>query len=212
MGLLGELRTNSRVFGVMAARSCSGVTLNSVLSRGLDNHRLGAGELDHFRIAQPIRRGNDDFVARLARGENDVVAGMFAAARDDDLRRLVGEAVLALEFGGDGLAQFGNAAAGRVFGEPGGERLGGGVLDVLRRVEIRFARAETDDILAGGFHGLGLGINGQSEGRRQRGGAMRDFVIHNLGGEKFTRNGLKFKDGNLTRRNVPVSMSKKNPA
>jgi hypothetical protein len=60
---------------------------------------------------------------------------MLAAAGDDDLRRLVGEAVLAQKFGGDGLAQFRDAAAGRVFGEPGGERLGGGVLDVLRRVK-----------------------------------------------------------------------------
>ncbi len=46
---------------------------------------------------------------------------------------------------------------------PGGERLGGGVFDVLRRVEIRFARAEADDVLARGFHRLGLGVNGQRE-------------------------------------------------
>ena len=62
--------------------------------------------------------------------------------------------------------------ARRVFGEPGGERLGGGVLDVLRRVEVRFARAEADDVLAGGLHGLGLGVNGERERRRQRRGAL----------------------------------------
>ena len=77
----------------------------------LQNHRLGARQLDHFRIAQPIRRGNDDFITRFARGQNDVVAGMLSAAAHDDLRRLVRQAVLALEFIGDGLAQFGNAAA-----------------------------------------------------------------------------------------------------
>ena len=60
-------------------------------------------------------------------------------------------------------AQFRNAAAGRVFGKTGGERLGGGVLDVLRRVEIRFARAEADDVFAGGLHGLGLGVNGERQ-------------------------------------------------
>ena len=43
---------------------------------GLDNDRLGARELHHLRITQPIRRGNDNFVARLAGGENDVKAGM----------------------------------------------------------------------------------------------------------------------------------------
>ncbi len=32
VGLLGELRMNSLVLGVMAARSCCGVILNSVLS------------------------------------------------------------------------------------------------------------------------------------------------------------------------------------
>jgi hypothetical protein len=54
-----------------------------------------------------------------------------------------------------------------VFGEAGGQRLGGGVLDVLRRVEVRFAGAESDDVLAGGLHGFGLGINGQGEGGRE---------------------------------------------
>ena len=90
---------------------------------------------------------------------------MLAAAAHDDLRWLVSEAVLALEFVGDGLAQFRDAAGRRVFGEPGGERLGGGVLDVLRRVEIRFAGAEADDVLARGLHGLGLGVNGEGERR-----------------------------------------------
>ena len=32
VGLLGELRMNSLVLGVMASRNCSGVTLNSVSS------------------------------------------------------------------------------------------------------------------------------------------------------------------------------------
>ena len=55
---------------------------------GFQNHWLGAGELDHFRIAQPVRRGNEHFVAFLAGGEDDVIARMFAAAGNDDLRRL----------------------------------------------------------------------------------------------------------------------------
>ena len=116
--MLGEFRMNSRVRGVMAARSCSGVTLNSVLSVVSRMTGVGAGELDHFRIAQPIRRGNDHFIAFLAGGEDDVVAGMLAAAGDDDLTGLVSEAVFAFELVGDGLAQFRDAAGGRVFREP----------------------------------------------------------------------------------------------
>src|SRR5581483_9535436 len=131
------------------------------LVRRLENDRFGAGELGHLGIAQPIGGGDDDFIAGFTGGENDVVTGMFAAVGDDDLRWLVGQAVLPFEFVGDGFAQFRDAAAGGIFGEPGGERFGGGVFDMLRRVEIGFARAETDDVFARGFHGFGLGINGE---------------------------------------------------
>jgi hypothetical protein len=103
---------------------------------------------------------------------------MLAAAGNDALRRFVGETVIFFELGGNGFAQFGDAAARRVFGEPGGKRLGGGILDVLRRIEIGFARAETDDVLAGSLHRLGLGINGQGERRTQRCSALGNFVIH----------------------------------
>ena len=88
---------------------------------------------------------------------------MFPAARDDDLRWLVSQSVLAQKFGSDGFAQFRDAAARRVFREPIGQRFRGGILDVLRRVEIRFARAEADHVFTGGLHRLGLGINRQSQ-------------------------------------------------
>ena len=58
-----------------------------------------------------------DFVARIAQGQDGVAAGMLAAAGNDDLRGLVGQAVVALEFVRRRLAQFRDAAAGRVFGE-----------------------------------------------------------------------------------------------
>ena len=105
VGLPGELRMMSFVAGVIASRNWSGVILNPFCFPGRDDHRRGVGELDHFGIAQPVRRGNDDFVARLASGEDDVVTGMFRAAVDDDLRRLVVEAVVVLQFFGDGGAQ-----------------------------------------------------------------------------------------------------------
>ena len=79
------------------------------------------------------------------------------------MRWFVGEAVLALEFIRDSFAQFGNARSRRVFSESGGERFGAGVFDVLRRVKIRFARAETNDIFTCCLHGFGLGINDERE-------------------------------------------------
>ncbi len=105
---------------------------------------------------------------------------VLAAAVDDDLAGFVIQAVLALELVRHRLPQLGRPAAGRVFGEPGRQRGHRGILDVLRRVEIRFARAETDDILALGLEGFGLGINGQGQGRGERGGALRNLVLHRV--------------------------------
>ena len=103
---------------------------------------------------------------------------MFAAATDDDLGRFVGQAIFAFEFVGNRLAQFGNAAARGVFGEPFVQRFDRSVFDMLRRVEIRFTRAEADDVLAFGLHLLGLGVDGQSQRRGERGGALGDSVVH----------------------------------
>src|SRR5207247_11475631 len=117
----------------------------------------------------------------LKGGEKEVVTGMFAAAGDNDLRRFVGQPVLALELVGDGLAKFGDAAARRVFGEAVGERLDGGVFDVLRRVKVRLACAEADDIQALGLHLLGFGVDGQRQRRGERGGPLGYSVVHNAG-------------------------------
>ena len=65
--------------------------------RGLDRHRLAAGEQHHVEIAHPIGRGEDHLVARIERRNEGVVQHLLAAGADGDLRRLVVEAVLALE-------------------------------------------------------------------------------------------------------------------
>ena len=59
----------------------------------------------------------------------------------------------------------------RVFGVARRQRADGGVLDVLRRVEVRLAGAEADDVFAFGLEGIGLG--GDREGRRRRGAGAR---------------------------------------
>jgi len=67
---------------------------------------------------------------------------------------------------------------GVYFGEPGGERLGGSILDELRRVKIRFTGAKADNIRACCFHGLGLGVNGKRERGRQQSGTLGNAIIH----------------------------------
>ena len=134
-----------------------------VLRLGRDDDRLRADELGHLGIAEPVGRGDDDFIARIERGEHGVEAGVLGAAGDDDLGGLVIESVVGLELLADGGTQFGNAGGRRVLGEAGVERPHGRGLDVLGRIEIGLAGAEADDVLALGFHGLGLAIDGKGE-------------------------------------------------
>ena len=73
---------------------------------------------------------------------------MLSTGRNQDLPGSVVKVILTLEFGNNGVFQAGSTADRGIFGEPlvnGGDRR---ILDVLRRVEIRLARAEPDDILA----------------------------------------------------------------
>ena len=75
--------------------------LEARLERGRHAHRLAAGEHDHVGIAHPIGRRNDHLVAGIERRHERVVEHLLAAGADDDLARLVVEAVLALELAGD---------------------------------------------------------------------------------------------------------------
>src|SRR5262249_29656200 len=91
-----------------------------------------------------------------------------AAGADDDLARLVIEAVLALELAGDRGLEFRNAVDRGVLRRLAAfDRLDRGALDVLRRVEIRLPCPQSDHVTAGGFERTRLI-------RRRDGGARFD--------------------------------------
>ena len=71
---------------------------------------------------------------------------MLAAGADDRLRRLVVEAVLALEFLGDRFAQRRDAGNRRIFRLAALDRFDRGLLDIVRRVEIGLAGLKRNDI------------------------------------------------------------------
>ena len=128
---------------------------------GVDDDGRSAGELNHLRVAHPIRGRNDDFVAGADRGEDGEVAGHLATRGDDDVGvGDAGEAATGVVLG-DGLAEGGDARRGGILGLAVGQGLGAGVLDELRGVEVGLADAEADDVLAGGLEGLRLGIDGE---------------------------------------------------
>ncbi len=157
-----------------------GRELVAVLGGGRDDDGFAAGHPDHFRIAEPIRGGDEDLVARIDGSEDGVEAGVLGAAGDDDLRGLVAQAVVGLELFGDGGTQFGNAGGRSVLGEAGVEGAHGGGLDVLGCVKIGFAGAETDHVEALGLHGLGAGIDRQGGGGGEVTGAFCGFEGHKV--------------------------------
>ena len=84
----GVLMMTIFVRGVIAFSNSSAVIFQPFSLLGLDEDGLGAGEAHHLRIAQPVGRGDDHFVAGLAGGEDGVVAGVLGAVADDDLAGL----------------------------------------------------------------------------------------------------------------------------
>ena len=58
---------------------------------------------------------------------------------------------------------------------PALKRLDGGRFDMLRRIEIGFAGAESADVDPFGLHRLGFAIDRKRQGRGQLGGARGDF-------------------------------------
>jgi hypothetical protein len=142
-----------------------GLQLEAVLELGLDDHGLGASKQHDVGIAHPIGRGNDHLVAGIERGQQRIVEHLLAAAADGNLGRLVGEAILALEFLGDRPLELGDAVDGRIFGLAALNRLDRRLLDVVRRVEVGLAGAKADDVEAGRLQLARLAGNGH--GRRR---------------------------------------------
>ena len=153
-----------------AGRSADGIgelfrrDLPLVLTLGLDDVGLGADEADHVGVARPVRRGDDDLVTGITTGENRVVARVLGTAVHRDLVRGVFDVVVLEEFVGNGLAQLGDATDGGVLRAAGLERFDRGVLDVLRRVEIRLSGTEAGDVLTLGLHFFRLGGDGEGQG------------------------------------------------
>jgi len=96
---------------------------------------------DDVGIGNPVGRGDDYLIARIEGRQQRVVDDRLAARRHEGLGGLVIEIVLALEFGGDRGAQFGDALDGGVFGFAAPDGDDGASLMWSGVSEIGFARA-----------------------------------------------------------------------
>jgi hypothetical protein len=134
----------------------------AVRLRGHHRHGRGASQVDGFGVRGPVGRGDQDFVAGVQLGHEGRRDGVLAPVGDQHLVRGDHEAAVAKGLGDDRLAQLRQARGRRVLVVDrvvAGPRRG--LDDVARRREVRFARAEADDGLAGGLQGLRLAVHGQ---------------------------------------------------
>ena len=77
---------------------------------------------------------------------------MFAAGGGHHFVSFVAGAELTLVEIDNGLLQFPRAGGRRVLGLAGAHRFDGGVFNILRRVKVRLAGAEIDDVNSGCAH------------------------------------------------------------
>jgi hypothetical protein len=92
------------------------VQFEIILDGGRDKHRCAAADRHHFGIADPVGCRYDDFIASIQRRHEGVEQDLLAAGADNGLLPVIIEIVLALELGGNCLAQFRNAGNRRVLG------------------------------------------------------------------------------------------------
>src|SRR5258706_1495227 len=139
--------------------------LVSLLGARVGHHRPAVGEQGHVRVRYPVGRRDDHLVARIQNRHAEIENALLGARGHEDLIALVGNTVVALEFGDDGVLEFRNPIDIRVARESAVDRLHTGRSNVRWRVEIRLPGAQADDIPALGLQARDQRRHGQSRGR-----------------------------------------------
>ena len=136
VGLQGKLRRSDREAEV-------------VLDARLHADGHAVGHADRRRVRDEARLVVEDFVPRLGDGADGEVNRLGDADRHEDFPLpVILRAEAAGDIGGDGLAQLGRAEVRGVVRRAVLKRRHGRARDVPRRVEVRLAHAERDDVLA----------------------------------------------------------------
>ena len=128
-------------------------------------------------VADPGRFQDHDLIAGIDQRGDGEVERPFAAGGDDDLAGADLDAVFTFQLRGDSLQQFGLALRGWVVGVAGVHGLDRGVNDVLRRLEVRVAAGQGNDIAALRLERARFVGNGD-RGRRGNAAQQVRQVIH----------------------------------
>ena len=140
------------------------------IQRHYDRH--AAGQLGHGRIGNPVRRGNQHFVARVDDRLKNIVEALLAAATDLNLLGIIVPAVTLAIAVAYGLPQLRNAVGWGVAGVALVYGLFAGSADMRRGGKVGLADTEIEDIHALGLELLGFRIDGQGGGGGDLGNAL----------------------------------------
>ncbi len=128
-----------------------------MLDAGMNDNRLALSYFYNLGVRHPIRREDDDLVARIKHGHAHIGDTLLGAVGHHDLVGEELQPVVALEFGANSFAQFQQTGYWSVFGISIVEGFFGGLFDVVGRVEIGFAEAQVYHLMAFGFEFAGHG-------------------------------------------------------
>ena len=152
--------------------------LVALRGRAVRRHGQAIREQHHVRVAHPVRRGNDGFITRVEHGHAEVVDSLLGARADQNLVALVADLIVALELRDDGVFELDDAVDVGVTREALADRLDTRVGNVRGCVEVRFAGAEPDDVLAFGFQFRGARGDGEGGRRLDALNASRELIGH----------------------------------
>ena len=146
VGLLGRIGDDHFGFRGHDLFDFRGAQHEGIVFTRFGEDRDAAGIFHHVRIADPVGRADDDFVAGIDERADGVEDGVLAADVDYTFGRRVGRFELRFVPVANGLAQRQDAGDGSVFCFIVVERFDDGALDVFRRGEIRLAGTEVRDV------------------------------------------------------------------
>ena len=123
-----------------------GLELVVLLGRARQQGRLRADDVGDVDVGGPVRRRENDLVARIEQRFGEVVQRVLGADADDEVLALVARQAAAFEVLEEGVEQRVAAAIGTVLAAVVGERFACRGVDMLAGQEIRHTDREADDV------------------------------------------------------------------
>ena len=114
--------------------------------RGGQEFRCPAGQDHDVGIADPIGRGDEDFISGTDQSMKGVEENVFSTAAGRDFREGICELIVSLEFRNNGLFDVRGAADRRILGLAVSERCDSRVFNMFRGIKVGLASPKINDL------------------------------------------------------------------